>query len=330
MVMISTPKISIITPCYNAAQYIEQTILSIINQDYDNIEYIIIDGGSTDGTVDIIKKYEDKVTYWISEPDNGQSDAINKGIAIATGDVFNWVNGDDYLEDGALKLVGDSFHDLNLDVLCTSTMLFNESGNIRINNPTEYKEGLISTLNSQGLNQQGMFWRMDRIKELNGVNSKFNYSMDLDLWKRYIINYGFTKLSSLDVVTGFFRLSNDSKTGADFDANFHLFENENNAALIQYARCLGEKAEKGMQFLYPIFDLELSKVNPVSILSEQTLNEWVNELFYLKAKRFFYAEDFKSADLLLRCINSKYIKTEEKRNFHSYKRWSFIKKFITK
>ena len=99
------PKISIITPCFNAAQYIEQTILSIVNQEYDNLEYIIIDGGSSDGTVDIIKKYQDKITYWISEPDKGQSDAINKGIAIATGEVFNWVNGDDYLENDTLKLV---------------------------------------------------------------------------------------------------------------------------------------------------------------------------------------------------------------------------------
>ena len=86
------PKITIITPCYNAVKYIEQTILSIINQDYDNLEYIIIDGGSTDGTVDIIKKYEDKITYWISELYKRRSDAINKGIAIATGEVFNWVN----------------------------------------------------------------------------------------------------------------------------------------------------------------------------------------------------------------------------------------------
>ena len=122
------PKISIITPCFNAALYIEQTILSIINQDYDNLEYIIIDGGSTDGTIDIIKKYENKIAYWISEPDNGQSEAINKGIAVSTGDVFNWVNGDDYLEVGVLKLVGEYFQKSNINVFCSPTMLFNEEG----------------------------------------------------------------------------------------------------------------------------------------------------------------------------------------------------------
>lgn len=322
------PKISIITPCYNAAQFIEQTILSIINQGYDNLEYIIIDGGSKDGTVDIIKKYEDKISYWISEPDKGQSDAINKGIAIATGDVFNWVNGDDYLEDGALKLVGDSFQDLNLDVLCTSTMLFNENGNIRINNPTEYKEGLISTLNSQGLNQQGMFWRMDRIKELNGVNSKFNYSMDLDLWKRYLINYGLTKLSSMDVVTGFFRLSNDSKTGADFDANFHLFENENNAALVQYSSLIGKEYADVIKYLYPSFKKELANKMVQSQLNNLVIKKWMQQLFYEKAQRLFYANDFKKAYRLLKIIPIKDYDGNELKNLKSFKRWSTIKRWF--
>ena len=320
------PKISIITPCYNASSFIEQTIRSIISQDYSNFEYIIIDGGSTDGTVEIIKKYEDKITYWISEPDNGQSHAINKGIEKATGDVFNWVNGDDYLEEGALKLVGNYFQDVNLDVICTSTMLFNENGSIRVNGPTEFEEGVFHILNSQGLNQQGMFWRMDRIKELNGVNTKFNYSMDLDLWKRYVINYGVSKIRRNDMITGFFRLSNDSKTGSDFEENFYLFENENNAALIQYAKCIGKKAQRGMKFLYPKFDIELSKGEPISTLSKETLNRWINELLYLKAKRFFYAEDFRSAYLLLSCTNKRHIKSEEQINYRSFIRWSFIKR----
>ena len=119
-------KISIITPCFNAVEYIEQTILSIINQDYDNIEYIIIDGGSTDGTVDIIKKYEDKVSYWISEPDKGQSDAINKGIAVATGDIFNWINADDFLEKGILKVIALEFQNNSINVLCSKTNLIKQ------------------------------------------------------------------------------------------------------------------------------------------------------------------------------------------------------------
>ena len=90
-------KITFITVCYNAIDTLEKTILSIINQTYPNIEYIIIDGASTDGTVDIIKKYEHKLSYWISEPDKGIYDAMNKGLKRATGDYINFMNADDIL-----------------------------------------------------------------------------------------------------------------------------------------------------------------------------------------------------------------------------------------
>ena len=322
------PKISIITPCFNASEYIEQTILSILSQDYSNLEYIIIDGGSTDGTVDIIKKYEDKITYWISEPDDGQSHAINKGIAKATGDVFNWVNGDDYLEEGALQLVGDYFNNPELDVLCTATWLFNNSGTIRINNCTQVNIGLHNLLSTKGLNQQGMFWRLNRIKELNGVNTYFNYSMDLDLWKRYLINYGTSKLIQDSTITGYFRLSDDSKTGADFDANFHLFEKENNAALIQYASVVGKKEVKAISFLFLDFDQKLAQIHSICELSKDVIKKWMNELFYEKALRFFYAENFKAAFVLLKAIDSNYLTIDQIKNFNSFKRWTNIKRFF--
>lgn len=97
--------VSIITVSYNAAKTIEQTIRSVINQTYDSIEYIIIDGGSTDGTVDIIKKYEDQITYWVSEPDKGIYDAMNKGIAHAKGDIIGIINSDDWYELDAVEQV---------------------------------------------------------------------------------------------------------------------------------------------------------------------------------------------------------------------------------
>src|ERR1051325_4216859 len=103
------PLITIITPSYNQGQFIEETILSIINQDYPRLEFIIIDGGSTDNTVDIIKKYADRITYWVSEKDKGQSNAINKGLHKATGDIINWINSDDQLMPGALTAVAKHF-----------------------------------------------------------------------------------------------------------------------------------------------------------------------------------------------------------------------------
>lgn len=96
-------KISVVTVCYNSVDTIEETMLSVLNQTYPDVEYIIIDGGSTDGTVDIIKKYSDKLSYWISEPDKGIYDAMNKGIAVATGDYINFMNaGDKFIEDNII------------------------------------------------------------------------------------------------------------------------------------------------------------------------------------------------------------------------------------
>jgi glycosyltransferase involved in cell wall biosynthesis len=119
----NNPLISVITVVYNGVTTLEQTILSVINQAYKNIEYIIIDGGSTDGTVDIIKKYEKHLAYWISEPDNGIYDAMNKGIDKATGEWINFMNSGDYFHNKYVLLFINSHLSNNIDVLYGDTML---------------------------------------------------------------------------------------------------------------------------------------------------------------------------------------------------------------
>ena len=121
----SVPKISVITPSYNQGKFLEQTILSVIEQDYTNVELIIIDGGSTDNSVDVIRQYENVIAYWVSEPDRGQAHAINKGLAKCTGDIFNWINSDDYLEPGALQEIGTQFaNNPDTNIVCGYTRCF--------------------------------------------------------------------------------------------------------------------------------------------------------------------------------------------------------------
>jgi len=105
----SWPRISVVTPSFNQGRYIEETIRSVLLQGYPDLEYIVVDGGSTDGSLDIIRKYEPWLARWISEPDHGQSDAINKGVRMATGEIVNWINSDDCLHSGALKVVAQTY-----------------------------------------------------------------------------------------------------------------------------------------------------------------------------------------------------------------------------
>ena len=104
---LSWPKISVITPSYNQAEFLEKTILSVLNQNYPNLEYIIIDGGSSDGSVEIIKKYERYIAYWVSEKDDGMYEAINKGLKISTGDILAYLNSDDLYKSNTVKIAAE-------------------------------------------------------------------------------------------------------------------------------------------------------------------------------------------------------------------------------
>lgn len=135
-------KISVVTVCYNAADTIEKTMLSVLNQTYHDIEYIIIDGGSTDGTVEIIRKYADRIAYWVSEPDKGIYDAMNKGIKVATGEWINFMNaGDEFYDKNVLTNI------LSTDSINEYSFLFSdfyvyESG-VQIKIRASYKQGIL-------------------------------------------------------------------------------------------------------------------------------------------------------------------------------------------
>jgi glycosyltransferase involved in cell wall biosynthesis len=122
----ASPRISIITPSYNQGRYIEETILSVIGQHYPNFEYIIMDGGSTDNTVDIIKKYEGAINHWVSEKDDGQANAINRAMKLATGDIIGWINSDDYYLPGVLNHISNLIDINKAQIIAGNCIQFNE------------------------------------------------------------------------------------------------------------------------------------------------------------------------------------------------------------
>lgn len=200
---IQWPKISIVTPTYKQGQFIEATILSILNQSYPNLEYIIIDGGSPDNTLEIIDKYRDKITTVISEPDKGQSNAINKGMRLTTGEVLYWLNSDDMLEPNTLLFVGLQYLENKFDLLAgTCTPFNNDSGKLnnrhmatlpfglRIEDITDIKE---TWLKGMYFHQPEVFFSR-RLWEAAGgfVDEDLYFSMDYDLWARMAMASEFT------------------------------------------------------------------------------------------------------------------------------------------
>jgi len=184
------PSITIITPTLNQARFIEQTIVSVLTQNYPRLEYFVIDGGSTDGTIDILKRYENYLT-WISEPDKGQVDAINKGIRKSTCEIIAYLNSDDYYEPGALLTVG-SFFQTHPKV----KILTGKCKNVDVHGieyrplVTIYKNifllskawGFLKICNF--ISQPSTFWKKELSDSLGLFNPLYHYAMDYDFWLR--------------------------------------------------------------------------------------------------------------------------------------------------
>jgi len=211
----SWPKISLVTPTYNQGDFIEECILSIVNQKYPNLEYVIIDGGSTDNTVEVIKKYQQHITYWVSEPDKGQSDAINKGLAKCTGDIFNWVNSDDHLEPNALYEIASCFMHNNVEVVAGYRRKFTREYTLTVDphiDRVRLEESVEKSIVNIHFIQLPTFFSLSVIRKLQGINQNLHYVMDTELWMRYLLAFGQSKVWLIDEVLANYRLHPSSKT----------------------------------------------------------------------------------------------------------------------
>jgi len=185
----SWPKISIVTPSYNQGKFLERTILSVLNQNYPNLEYIIIDGGSTDGSVEIIKKYEKYLTYWVSEKDKGQTNAINKGFQISSGEILAWLNSDDtYLRHTIFRVVNYFQKYPQIDLIYGNAYLINKDDQLIGNLKTIDYDFDIHLFGSSIIPQPTAFWRRKAFYEINKLDERVKMAMDGDLWFRLFLH----------------------------------------------------------------------------------------------------------------------------------------------
>ncbi len=209
---IRLPKISIVTPSYNQGKFIEQTIQSVLEQNYPNLEYIIIDGGSSDDSVEIIRKYRKHLKYWVSEQDEGQSDAINKGLKHCKGEIFNWLNSDDYYENNVLHSVADAFMKSGADIVSGRENFIYEDGSTEIKNGTIIYKKLVNTIHEGVIYQPSTFWKLQIFNSLAPISPELNFLMDSELWIRYLLRYGQGKVVKIDDILANFRIHSKSKT----------------------------------------------------------------------------------------------------------------------
>lgn len=206
-------KVSIITPSYNQGKFIEKTLLSVLCQNYPNIEYIVVDGNSSDGTIEILEYYRDFIDHLIIEPDRGQSDALNKGFRLATGDILAYLNSDDvYADQNVVSTVIKYFQETKADVVYGCRKFISEDGYQTNFHPyREYsKEYLVWT---DYIPQECVFWGRDIFRKAGEwINEEFDFAMDYELWFRFLEHDA--RFYAAPETFGFFRYYPDQKSNS--------------------------------------------------------------------------------------------------------------------
>ena len=202
-------KISIIIPSFNQGNYIEDAIQSCLDQTYNHIELIIVDGASTDTTLDIIKKYEHQLAYWISEPDNGQSDAINKGLKKATGDIVTWLGCDDWLIKDTINHLVEVFSSDPSLTLVHGNTIYQYSDHHQVESVVDQEGFPYKYLSGMAFAQPSSFFRRSSLAEIGYLDESLHYGMDYDLMLRL---YDLGEVKHIDQFLSVYRVHEESKT----------------------------------------------------------------------------------------------------------------------
>lgn len=205
-------KISIVTCSYQQGRYLDATMRSVLEQENANVEYIVMDGGSTDNSVDVIRRHQDRLAYWVSEKDKGQTDALIRGFDKASGDIMGWLCSDDLLLPGALELVARYFEEHpEVDAVYGDSLWIDGDGNfIRPKKEMGFRR-LAFLFDHNYISQPSMFWRRSLYEKVGGLDARFNLAMDADLWERFSQH---TKIAHIPAYLSCMRYYPEQKTRA--------------------------------------------------------------------------------------------------------------------
>jgi glycosyltransferase involved in cell wall biosynthesis len=301
------PKISIITPSYNQGHFIEETITSVLDQGYPNLEYIIMDGGSQDNTVEVIKKYQKYISYWVSEKDNGQSDAINKGFKKATGQIINWLNSDDYYEQGTLHHVASIFSNEEIMAYCGKSRVFSEISERSSPGTDIYKNNLEKTIGWARIDQPETFFRKSALDQTGYLNENLHFVMDKDLWVRFLCLFGIDLIHKDDQCLVHFRLHGESKT-MSLESRFEI---ETASLFYTYGNLY--QLQKYTDVLRDIMQAKKLELEHFSLhLPREKWEKILNYFFLHKGLEAYAQDEYKKAKQLLLCVDEKLIATRDR------------------